>query len=381
MKTYAFLHKTGIALALVGGIFFNSTIWATPSLFGRKSKLLTCEVMLNSDFKNHSVKNSPLPALRDIKYRIQKEIGDRSNDGISFSDLAYSGPLANIDKKKANQIIDRLNGLEEHLTSTKLDQQIISYEIRGDDIKKAMDYLEVKGKELEPLYRKVYNETWSKKTQVVSQALGLFMLTSFIDISYDAIEYFSHLGTETNRSIFFQMIFAANLVADFWKPMLDYNKEKFDLNFYKLKMFLNNNQRSENEIFVSGSSIMVPVEFHQMLMSNDPASVDYARQVATTEIGGSFLDKTFGNFFYLKDRFDERMAREVSNAGNLNRRLYLDHIVYFDKEAGEYVWQFFYRAYQKRPAGKKPQKEQKRETERDFQWVPGLSPVPVPGGA
>jgi hypothetical protein len=117
-----------------------------------------------------------------------------------------------------------------------------------------------------------------------------------------------------------------------------------------------------------------------MLMGSENIDETQARQIAMREYGGSFLEQMFGRYFRRKQDRDDFIQRYVTNAGDVERHVFLDHLVYFDEEANEPVWMFFYRAHQNRPTGSKPKKTKKevKQSDEDWQWAPGLSPVPVP---
>lgn len=362
-------------------VFFGAAlqVQAAPSFLGRKTKVATCEVMLNNNLKAFTTPGSPLPSLRELKFRLQKQISDRSNDDMSYEDSFYSGSIESIRIKKAQALIERLNGIEGTIMSTNLDRQILSYEFRGAEIEKALKYLEVKEAELEPIYQKTYEKEWSRASRLASKVIGVTLAWTMLDISHDMIHSIEQMTSESLRHAFFIMVFIGNFAHDILIPSLKHNKERLDSDYFKLKKFLKNADRDKNDIFVSGSSIKIPTEFHHMLMSKENIDDPQARQIAIRQYGGSFLEQMFGRFFKGTQDHTDLLQRHVANAGDLERSVFLDHLVYFDEETNEPVWMFFYRSFQNRPQGNKTKKTKSdaKESERDWQWLPGLSPVPA----
>jgi hypothetical protein len=364
--------KLLMTLTLFGA---NQAAFASYSFFNRPLKLLTCEMMLRTPVKELSLVDNSLPVLRDAVYYIASNNPGSANDGITYASLSEVGDLSRFGVNKAARIIQRLNGIEKNLTGTNLNSQTVAIEIRGDDIRKALSTMEASEVEL----RKIYKSA-DRKLSSFGRRVALGLLTATIAwSSYDWLQ--ATVAGLTQWHFDVGVLYSGLMTLNMLKVgrnVLEYNQTRFDWSYPALKSFLNKAIEGSptNEFFIASSNIWVPSEFHKMLMGGDVGSADDGRQIGLEEWGDSYSGWIVRQVFR-KVLF--QLIRNVSNAGDLTRNIYVDHIVFYDNVAREPVWLFFYRAFRNQPSGRKPTKREQQEMQTDQQWVPGASPVPVLG--
>lgn len=350
---------------------------ASHSFFNRPLKLLTCELMLQSAVKDFSSKDNVLPALRDAIYKVRKQSPESANDGVTFSGLDYSGAISGIGSQKAASVIQRLNGIEENLTSTDLDAQIVSVEIRGEDIRKALAAMEASEAELHQIYSSQRDKIYSPGKRISLWALNLLIISSTYGFGMTTASGLEHLSFDTMTSLIFPGLMFLNNMS-IGRDALKYNIERFDWNFSALKSFLHKvtESGSTSDFLIASSKIEIPAEFNKMLMAEEIDSPETAREIGLEQWGGSYMGLTLRRFF-TGELFN--FSRTVSNAGDNERNAYIDHVVFYDDVAKEPVWLFFYRAFRNQPAGRKPTERRQQEAQKNLQWAPGLSPIPALG--
>jgi len=135
---------------------------------------------------------------------------------------------------------------------------------------------------------------------------------------------------------------------------------------------------SPGKIFMRSQNLVVPTEFHQLIMQNpvDSGFVESARRIGIADLDDFFLAQAAR--VLKKDSRSELLARKVELAGDLNRHVYIDHIGWFDETKREPVWTIVYRAFKDRPTPRKPPKLHSKSQQTEEGWQRG-DLVPVPG--
>lgn len=348
---------------------------AAFSFFHRPLKVITCEMMLKGKLNKFSSPQSALPVVRDFRYQVKKAVPDSVNDGINYPELFYSGKLSKMNPELGRQIIERLNGIEENLIETNPDMQMVTFEIRGNDINKALEALERHERELDDTYSQLKIEHFP----LLNRLLFTYFNLAILKISFHSIEAISQglWSFDSNAAIAAAAgVFFLGAWSQHYKKFFEYEKHRFDHHFINLKGALKRvtSKASPEEVFVQSSSITMPIEFHRLLMSQDDRNLEDARLVAVQEFMPSYTQWIFTPN---KKTQDWRHQRIVANAGELFRIAMMDHVVYYDTRADEPVWFFSYRAYRQYPAGRKPTKKRQEEPQRELQWQPGLRPIPI----
>ena len=153
MHTFPKYHWLSFfTLRIVFGVTF---LGSTPQAFGafnffhRPLKMVSCELLLNGGVARLRNPQSILPALRELQIKVRERTPAKFNDGVSFKDFYYSGPLDKLKGSDAEALLQRMNGIEENIVKTDLDLQMNRFEIRGEDIKKALEILEPEEERIE----------------------------------------------------------------------------------------------------------------------------------------------------------------------------------------------------------------------------------------
>lgn len=356
-------------------------------LLNPPSKLVSCELTLKGAHRDLSQKESILPILRDVKYRILETIPQSKSDGIHYDDLNFRDSLNQLGKRDAIAIVQRLNGIEEDLTKTNLDAQFFVSEIRGANIPIALERMEAQETLILESYKQAKKDFYErfmkgKGTQFVFSFLSgatVFFAGLSPALTLDALVWSDY----ENLSLGTQMIMLAGSYAGLGsiRDYIAVNKQRLNPNYFHLKSALKKVSESptETDFFMSSLGFSVPIEFHRHLLatSDQPLSEEQV-QKARVMVVGSIEAGEISLWEMLKiDRSkfrEELLKRIVNEARDVTRRGYIDHIVYFDKDAQEPVWLSFYRAYRTKPTGRKPSKKI-FQREAKTKWSPGMVPT------
>ncbi len=348
----------------------------SASFSTRPYKFVSCEAML--EMKSYSTDQNILPAVQRAIQQIRMSVKDTGDSGSSLWPVSYAGNIKRMSKSDAQKIIERLNGIVDNLKRTNLDEQYLAFEVRGDDIAKALSLVETRQRELTRIYNKMYPPlkatVGSRLPNLAASGLSFLSVTSLV------FGIMAHVPA--HKLVSLSVLALLSIVTAKFFSFL--NKYRRDQNYGGLARFLNRavSQPDPDQFYIDSSNmdvIPVPAEFHKMLMGNsaEKDAVQYARHL----ILKAWAIDGYNAPAEMK-RLDALLNRAVQNAGDLNRYAYVDQIVYFNKslrKPGEPpvpVWLFVYRAFRSRKGGKRPSKKE-HNAAREKQWDPGLKPVPV----
>lgn len=395
-----FVHNSS-AMVISASLVFSSHAMASYSFFSKPSKIVACEITLTGQHLDLSQKQSALPVVRDVIYKVRKAAPKSPRDGISFERLAYNGRIDKLSTGQGEKVLSRLNGIENAITSGNPDMQYFSMEIRGADIEKALASIEARESKIQDSYMKIKEQIQEKyRASMAKRTSGLFL--NGLDVFF--LGYWLGkliLSVLVEPQLFHGSIMLGNFDV---LPMLDvfvlanaadvfrnkvnkyvqHNRYRLDSQYLQLKKTLKEasaNAIDSNKLFISSYGMTVPTEFHHLLMEDKKqGSLTDEAISSARELGAIYGELTLWESQRMewKDFLENRVTQYQANAGDIHRSIYVDHIVYFDTEKNEPVWLSFYRSYRQIPAGRKPTKKIKESVrERSWGWEPGLVPVPT----
>lgn len=375
---FLFLMATGVLQSL--GL---DKAMGAYSFFRPPLKLVSCELMLKGKVRQFKNAEPILASIRDLQYQLRDHLPWIHTDGISYHDVFYNGAIQKLPDLKSELIMARLNGIEESLTKTNLDVQMSSFEIRGDDIKKALEVLEEDERAIAPTYKDLVKKRAPYFQRMLFSYFNLFILGFSVHSLADLSQLvFSGLSGGANGDMISTLVPAFFLLSwsRHFRAFINYEKLRFDSYYVELKDALNKAAQGKNAglLYSQSTHFLIPVEFHQMLMDKSieglPSENSKERELAVWEYAPTYTQRLFMSRSELAQW---HMQRLVKNGGELYRFLFLDHFIYFDERANEPVWVFFYRAHRTQPFGRKPKGKESSSSQKENMWSPAWKPVPV----
>lgn len=366
-----------VALTFLG---FSFSANASFSAINKPLKILTCDVLLDPSLRKLAVKDNILPILRDANHIVSTKFPQAATGATSYKNFSYNGAVAEMKSKTAELIDQRLRGIEEDLTSSDLDHQVVAIEVRGADLAKALEKMNENEKNLKAIYANLGAKTYSLRSRISSALLSAMITWGAYDYAEGLISHLMTLDFASLTSLIIPgYITWANY--DQYQRAFRHNYDRYDWNYPSVKEAIQKAVRdpSFENFYISSSSIELPAEFHRMLLSDDRSVFEAdAREIAVKKWGAGYT-RTFLRKIFSGELFGE-LRREVQEAGDVDRRVYLDHVVFRDSYTNEPVWLFVYRAFRDQPAGRKPKEHREEQTQSSWDLIPGSSPVPVPVG-
>lgn len=347
-------------------------------LFGLPIWTLSCESVLLPISKLHQPHTQPLTSLREV-ISYAEQITMRRLDPSVVPLEAVDAEIIN--EKNAPNIINRWRAIEKDLTQLQDGRFAVGYEIRGEqNIREAVQAVQAEYSRLTPHLNKTLREQLPlmRPTNAFRFAMrGAALIVAgaaFMDPGVGNILLATALVS--SQVIGTILSLADSVDTGFGSFLLQINKHLHDPNF--------------NSALVYGHHFKTSPVYAKELVRNlsepesqmDPtiqrrAAVSKARSVTdflSDMLQGPTLDK---NNLPIADALDTARDPSLEVQEGAVRKHNLDQIFYRDPNTKELVWLVFYRTYKGQPPRPKKPRE-KKDTQSEENWLPGLLPQPVP---
>lgn len=291
---------------------------AVPAYSGQKGgfsvfRTVSCEMLLRSDLQNLSTQGlSQLEVLQKTR------------------ELAPD-----------QHLFERLRKLEARAENIHLNNQTVIYEIRGKNIRKAVDRMWETAEKVHPEYEFVRKELMSKRrTQVVNAVEKMQM----------AVVGFIGIATVVNiqSSPIMETALNALLVGvnGYWmKQAWSQDKKRFDHSHMELWGRMINLQ--PDDFIMQSVQLEMPTEFHRFLMEGENiwVSARVARAEAVRKLDDSYLSQMVRDITPSEKKHQQERNQRLK--GETEVDVEISHIGYFDSEKNEPVWLIVYTATKK----------------------------------
>lgn len=125
--------------------------------FSGPFRIATCEAMLRTDFSEFEVGLDIRPSLRD--FRAKLKTSGANFDGTTFHRMKYQGLPQKMPESSRQLVTERINEIDEHLSTIRPGSHIVAREIRGwDAVNGALQMLRTNQSELGAEYSKLEKE-------------------------------------------------------------------------------------------------------------------------------------------------------------------------------------------------------------------------------